>query len=89
MNFGLFVVDDVDAVSADLKKEFKTTKLPQFRFYPNTKKGDNKRKASFEVVIPKTKDMDKIQETILDEIKSNYVSDVKNVSEKVYHSLGA
>ena len=89
INFGLYVVEDIDAASADLKKEFKTTKLPQFRFYPNIKKGDDKRKASFEIVFPKTKDMDKIRETVLDEIKGNFISDVKNVSEKVYHSLGA
>jgi hypothetical protein len=35
MNFGVFVVEDAQAVSNDLKKEFKSTKLPQFRFYPN------------------------------------------------------
>ena len=39
LNVGLYVVEDIAEVSADLKREFKTTKLPQFRFYPNLKTG--------------------------------------------------
>jgi hypothetical protein len=53
MNFGLWVIDDVDGKSAELKKELKTTKLPQFRFYPNMVKGAEKREKSFEIYVPK------------------------------------
>ena len=88
MNFGLFVIDDVEASSSDLKKEFKSTKLPQFRSYPNGKEGEEKRKASFEIMIPKGKDMEKIQQTVLEEVIDAYDSDVKNVDEKTYYSLG-
>jgi len=81
MNFGLFVVEDVQESSSDLKKEFKTTKLPHFRFYPNQKTDSEKRTASFEVMIPKSKDPEEIKEAIDEEIQSNLVTDVKDVSE--------
>ena len=89
MNFGLFVIDDVESASSDLKREFKSTKLPLFRSYPNGKEGDEKRKASFEIIIPKNKAMEKIQEVVLDEVIEAFDSDVKNVDEKAYHSLGS
>lgn len=74
--------------TADLKREFKSSKLPQFRFYPNLKTGQEKRAASFEIVYPKNGDIGEVREAVLEEIFSNYESDVKDVSEKVYYSLG-
>jgi len=53
----LLVVEDVAESNADLKREFKTAKLPQLRFYPNIKTGQDKRSASFEIILPKTDDM--------------------------------
>lgn len=35
----LYVVDDLTVASADLVREFKSSELPQFRFYPNQKTG--------------------------------------------------
>ena len=87
MNIGLFVIEDLQKSSNDLKREFKSTKLPHIRFYPNQKTGEDKRSSSFEIVLPKTDDVDEVKETILEEIHSNFASDVKDVSEKVYYSL--
>ena len=87
MNIALFVIDDVQKSTTDLKREFKSAKLPHIRFYPNEKTGDEKRDASFEIVLPRTGDIDAVRETIIDEIHSNFVSDVKDVSEKVYYSM--
>ena len=64
----LLVIDDIAESSADLKREFKSAKLPQFRFYPNIKTGQDKRSASFEIVIPNTDNVKKIYETVLEEI---------------------
>lgn len=88
LNVCLLVIEDVAKSSADLKKEFKTTKLPQFRFYPNIKTGQDKKSASFEIVLPKTDDIKIIRETVLEEVKSSYTTDVKDVTEKVYYSSG-
>ena len=74
--------------TADLKREFKSSKLPQFRFYPNLKTGQEKRAASFEIIYPKNGDIAEVREAVLEEIFSNYATDVKDVSEKVYYSLG-
>ena len=48
----MYVVDDAQASSSELKTEFKSTKLPLFRYYPNQKVGDAKRQASFNIVLP-------------------------------------
>ena len=40
-------------------------------------------------MLPKTDDVAEIKEAILEEIMSNYETDVKDVSEKVYYSLAA
>ena len=85
MNFGLWVVETVDEKSAELQKEFKTTKLPQFRFYPNMVKGAEKREKSFEIYVPKKGSTEKVTSRVRDEIVDNFVHDVKNVDEKVYH----
>lgn len=82
------MVEDVAEVSADLKREFKTNKLPQFRFYPNIKTGQDKRNGSFEIVIPSGGDTEAVKETVLEELKSSLTTDVKDISEKVYYSLG-
>ena len=87
MNIALLVVDETS--SADIKREFKSSKLPQFRFYPNLKTGQEKRTDSFEIVYPKGGDIDEVREAVLEEIHTNYVTDVKDVSEKVYYSIGA
>lgn len=86
-NVALLVVDEDS--SADLKREFKSTKLPQFRFYPNLKTGQDKRSSSFEIVIPKNAEISEVKAAVLEEIHSNYETDVKDVSEKVYYSIGA
>ena len=39
MQVAVLIVDDVAEMSADLKSELKSAKLPQFRFYPNVKTG--------------------------------------------------
>ena len=52
INIAMYVVDDLQASSSDLKKEFKSTKLPLFRYYPNMKIGEDKRTASFNIVLP-------------------------------------
>lgn len=52
INIGMYVVDDIQASNSDLKKEFKSTKLPIFRYYPNQKEGEAKRSASFNIVLP-------------------------------------
>lgn len=88
INVGLLVVDDVNEVTADLKKEFKSSKLPQIRYYPNLKTDTEKRGASFEIVTPKAGDHDSVKEAIMEELLSNFVSDVKDVSEQVYYSVG-
>ena len=64
-----------------------TAKLPHMRFYPNEKTGEEKRNGSFEVILPKTDDIETIKEAVIEEIQSNFVSDVKDVSENVYYSL--
>ena len=87
MNIALLVVDET--ANADLKREFKSSKLPQFRFYPNLKTGQDKRSASFEIVYPKSGSLDEVREAILEEVHSNYETDVKDVTEKVYYSIGA
>ena len=89
INVGLYVVEDVAEVSADLKREFKTNKLPLFRFYPNLKTGEDKRNASFNIVLPSSGEIDDVKETVLEEVKNNFSSDVKDVSEKVYYSIGS
>ena len=89
VNFALLVVDDEATNAADLKREFKSSKLPQFRFYPNLKTGTDKRVSSFEIMLPKNGSEDEVRETILEEIQEGYSSDVKNVDEKVYYSIGA
>ena len=91
----MYVVDDVQASSSDLKKEFKSTKLPLFRYYPNQKTKEEKRAASFNIVLPSEAFKAEfegpmaaaIKEAVVREIEDNYVSDVKEVSEKVYQSL--
>ena len=52
INVVMYVVDDAQASSSELKTEFKSTKLPLFRYYPNQKVGDAKRQASFNIVLP-------------------------------------
>ena len=52
INVVMYVVDDAQASSSELKSEFKSTKLPLFRYYPNQKEGDSKRQASFNIVLP-------------------------------------
>lgn len=89
LRIAVLVVDDVAEMSADLKREFKSAKLPQFRFYPNEKTGQDKRQSSFEIMFNKSDDIEEIKERLLNEIKENLVTDVKDVSEKVYYSLGA
>ena len=39
LGVALLVIDDLSAANADLKREFKNAKLPQFRYYPNLKTG--------------------------------------------------
>ena len=87
VNVALLVVDENS--SADLKREFKSTKTPQFRFYPNLKTGQEKRTASFEIVYPKNGEIKDVKAAVIEEVHSNYESDVKDVSEKVYYSMGA
>lgn len=94
MNIALYVVEEDDnaqrqsQTAAELKKEFKSAKVPQMRFYPNGKKDGEKREASFEIMLPKSvTDIDQIKESVFEEIQSNFISDVKDVSEKVYYSL--
>ena len=89
MQVAVLIVDDVAEMSADLKSEFKSAKLPQFRFYPNVKTGQDKKQASFEIVTSKSDDLEVVKERLMDEIKDNMVTDVKDVSEKVYYQLGA
>ena len=89
LRIAVLIVDDVAEMSADLKREFKSAKLPQFRFYPNEKTGQEKRQSSFEIILPKSDDIEEIKERLLNEVKENLVTDVKDVSEKVYYSLGA
>ena len=52
INVVMYVVDDAQASSSELKTEFKSTKLPLFRYFPNQKEGDAKRQASFNIVLP-------------------------------------
>ena len=40
MNIALYVIEDMQKSTDDLKREFKTAKLPHMRFYPNEKTGD-------------------------------------------------
>lgn len=89
INVAMMVVDDLAESSQDLKREFKSTKLPMIRFYPNIKTGADKKSDSFEIMLPKTDDADEVKEAVLEEVMSNYVTDVKDVTEKVYYSIGA
>lgn len=89
MNIALMVVDDLAESSQDLKREFKSAKLPMIRFYPNVKTGADKKNASFEIMLPKTEDAAEVKEAVMEEIFSNFVTDVKDVTEKVYYSVGA
>lgn len=65
------MIEDVAESSADLKREFKSSKLPQFRFYPNNKTGQEKKAGSFEIIVPKTDDLAEIREAIFEEISSS------------------
>ena len=65
MTVALLVVDP-ETNSAELKREFKSSKLPQFRFYPNLKTGEEKHRASYEIVLPR--DADKVKEAVIEEI---------------------
>jgi len=87
MKIALMVVDE--SQNADLKREFKSSKVPQWRFYPNLKTGQDKRAASYEIVGPKGGAPEEVWEAVTEEIHSNYETDVKDVSEKVYWSMGA
>jgi hypothetical protein len=89
VNIAMLVIDDLEASSADLKKEFKSTKLPQFRFYPNLKTGQDKRIAAHEIMVRKNAEVSEALATVTEEMKAHYVTDVKEVSEKVYWSLSA
>lgn len=60
-----------------------------FRFYPNVKTGAEKKSDSFEIMLPKTEDPEEVKEAVMEEISSNFVTDVKDVTEKVYYSVGA
>ena len=42
-----------------------------------------------EVMVPKTDDLAEMREAIVEEIQSNYETNVANVSEKVYYSLAS
>ena len=64
INVVMYVVDDAQASSSELKTEFKSTKLPLFRYYPNQKEGDAKRQASFNIVLPSLAYDTKFQEQI-------------------------
>ena len=72
--YGLFInvcilaVDDTQVVNAELKREFKTNKLPLIRFYPINKTGDEKKKDSFEIILPEKATIDKVKEIIVSEI---------------------
>ena len=48
----LYVVDDEQAANPVLMRELKSSKLPQFRFYPNEKTGSEKLEASYPITIP-------------------------------------
>ena len=89
MNVALLVSDGSEAATAELKREFKSSKVPQFRFYPNLKTGSDKRAASFEIIFPKAGETDEVYQAVMEEIRTNYETDVMDVSEKVYYSLGA
>ena len=65
LNVALLVVDS-ETNSAELKREFKSSKLPQFRFYPNLKTGEEKHRAAYEIVLPR--DADDVKEAVLEEI---------------------
>ena len=64
------MIEDVSAASADLKKEFKSAKLPQFRFYPNLKTGAEKKDKSFEIILPKSGDEAEVRETVIEELRT-------------------
>ena len=64
INVVMYVVDDAQASSSELKTEFKSTKLPLFRYYPNQKEGDAKRQASFNIVLPSEAYESEFQEQI-------------------------
>ena len=95
INLAMYAVDDVQASSSDLKKEFKSTKLPLFRYYNNQKTGEDKRASSFNIVLPSEAFNAEfegpmgsaIKEAILREVHDTYITDVKEVSEKVYNQL--
>ena len=64
INVVMYVVDDAQASSSELKTEFKSTRLPLFRYYPNQKQGDSKRQASFNIVLPSEAYESEFQEQI-------------------------
>ena len=68
MNIALYVIEDMQKSTDDLRREFKTAKLPHMRFYPNEKTGEEKRNGSFEVILPKTDDIETIKEAVIEEI---------------------
>ena len=88
LNVALLVIDDLSAANADLKREFKSAKIPQFRFYPNLKTGQEKKDKSFEIMIAKNGDVEDVKETVFTELYENFETDVKDVSEKVYYQIG-
>lgn len=65
MNIALLVVDP-ETSSTKLKREFKSSKLPQFRFYPNLKTGEEKQRASYEILLPR--DADDVKDAVIEEI---------------------
>ena len=73
INVGMYVVDDIQASSSELKKEFKSTKLPIFRYYPNLKKDDAKKSASHNIVLPSEAYDSEFEEAMKEAIKSAIV----------------
>ena len=68
INVCMLVVEDSNAVNAELKAEFKSTKLPLVRFYPHLKTGEEKKKESFEIILPKGASSDEAKEVIKNEV---------------------
>jgi len=84
INIVALIVDDPTAAKKELKG-----KLPLFRFYKNELRGQAKRDASFEILIPDRlspeHDLDKIQRVIVEEMEDNFEHDVKLVTETVFY----
>ena len=68
INVCVLVVEDTNAVNAELKAEFKSSKLPQMRFYPVNKMDQEKKKESFEIILPKGASTEKAKEVIVNEV---------------------